>query len=545
MQVQFERLIINDYKSIQSGELEYRAGVWHLVGNNNDSFSSNGAGKSTAIEAIQQCLFNRTSKGLTIATANNKVTGKSYNISVIFTIGADRYLVNNSRTSMKITISKEIEGSFVDLGVRSTPAALTKIQELIGVDFNTFVAITHVTHSTIVDMVDNFTSSNLMKVILDFGLITKFDKKIKENLKESTEKSRHLAQKKEQAEASLKLVDTFKYIDTAGTKASIISYTATEVALTQQHKELESQWRKDTTSVGKIVLETSFRIKELKEKLDTECSYCGSEIVPLSQEERRTVESSIQYETEQLELVESEDSTLRSNFNIHSQDISKDLEEARDAIRQLGSKLSIDEYHNSMYESNKDGVQELKEVIAECEGQLPDLYKEQDMLQEAIRLLKAGIIHKELIQNFCTVYNLYINDLLKYVSINNLVIGVTPKKNSIDFNVFDKRFNSEININELSGGELTRVRVVLLLGMIKAIQTLTKVSVNLLVFDESLDTLDSSATEDLAKLFHYLAQNDNKFIALVSHGQQLGSIDFTGTITLNKTDGVSVINQEL
>jgi len=541
--VKFERIDIESYKSIIKGTLFYKKGVWHLVGHNNDAFASNGAGKSTAIEAIQQCLFNRTAKGLTIDTAANKYTGKSYNLTVYFlAIDGCKYKVNNNRVNSKLTIYKEIDGEFVDVGAKSTPTALTLIQSLIGMDFSTFIALTHVTHSTIVDMVSNFTSSNLMKIVLDFGTLAKFDKKIKDSLKKSSNETTVVSQRKSQAESSLRLLGTFHKIDTSETKRKLLALGSTrdELQDTMRYADLENSLPIQTAQ--EEIRDKKLRIRTLQNKLDTKvCPECDTELdidVKDIQARIKVVQGALSDQ----EIVHAHNMEQHcGKQNKRRDSLDKILAEGK----ALEHKLSVDDYNNDMYSKAEGDINELKSIILSCEKELPELYLKQDIYQEAIQHLKSGVLHKELIQNFCAVYNVYINDLLQYVSIDSLVIKAQPKKNSIEFLVHDKRFNQDIQMAELSGGELTRVRVVLLLAIIKAIQTLTKVSVNLLVFDESLDTLDSSATEDLAKLFEYLVQSDDKFIALVSHGTQLESIDFTGTITLTKTDGISTISQEV
>ncbi len=74
---------------------------------------------------------------------------------------------------------------------------------------------------------------------------------------------------------------------------------------------------------------------------------------------------------------------------------------------------------------------------------------------------------------------------------------------------------------------------------------MTNASTNLLIFDESLDTLDASASSDLASLFEYLIAHDNKFIALISHGQQLDDIEFSGRLTITKSDGISTLEKDI
>ena len=67
---------------------------------------SRGSGKSTMLEALQQCLYNRTITGNTLETTINRKTGKAYDITVIMdTSDGNTYEINNSRSAMKVTIT--------------------------------------------------------------------------------------------------------------------------------------------------------------------------------------------------------------------------------------------------------------------------------------------------------------------------------------------------------------------------------------------------------------------------------------------------------
>ena len=103
------------------------------------------------------------------------------------------------------------------------------------------------------------------------------------------------------------------------------------------------------------------------------------------------------------------------------------------------------------------------------------------------------------------------------------------------------RFDDQVTINTLSGGEKTRLRVMILLALLETVETLSGISTNILIFDEALDTLDKSVKEDLKNLFAFLVNNRNKWIALVSHGSQLEDITWTGKITAEKTNGTAKI----
>ena len=79
--IQFVSIKVANYKSIEYAELHYHRGVWLVQGDNKDTtFKSNGAGKSTILEAIQQCLYNKNIKGIPIEDTYNRVTKKGYKI---------------------------------------------------------------------------------------------------------------------------------------------------------------------------------------------------------------------------------------------------------------------------------------------------------------------------------------------------------------------------------------------------------------------------------------------------------------------------------
>ena len=57
----FKYIDIENFKSIKKGHLDFDKGLWEIVGVNEDGpFASNGSGKTNYLEAIQQCIFNRT-----------------------------------------------------------------------------------------------------------------------------------------------------------------------------------------------------------------------------------------------------------------------------------------------------------------------------------------------------------------------------------------------------------------------------------------------------------------------------------------------------
>lgn len=546
MKITFKEINIKYYKSITSATLVYTNGVWLLKGTNNDAFGSNGAGKSTMLEALQQCLYNRTQNGNTLDTTVNRKTGKAYDLTVTLeTSEGDSYWINNNRTAMKITI-KKLEGTeYVDVGTRSMVAALSYIQNLIGLDFNAFVALTHVTHSTVVNMIDNFTGSNLLKVLLDFGLIQKYEKALKDAYSKSKKGTDEMSLREVELQKSLTLIESFKPTDVRPLYKTLSDLVKKLESTTFDYSHNAHKIKAREVALHEAHKEPSSRLKEIESILETKvCKACGTDLSSTIgineealQDELRRIKIQLSDLLIQIEDVDKDKQALNSHLG-------QLVQELTSQVSSLRARIEVQEYNTEMYEKSSQSIKELKEELSTILKQKPMMYVEQDILAKALNTIKQGKLHEEMLNEFCRLLNVYLRELMPYVSIDYLEVSTKHTKNSFEFLLLDTRYDTLINFTELSGGELTRVRLVVLLAMLKTVQVMTDTSVNILVFDEALDTLDASASDDLANLFRYLSSTERKFIALVSHGQQLDSIDFTGTINVVKTDGTSKVLQE-
>ena len=93
---------------------------------------------------------------------------------------------------------------------------------------------------------------------------------------------------------------------------------------------------------------------------------------------------------------------------------------------------------------------------------------------------------------------------------------ISFKVNSSDkLNVVITDNGKDIDINALSGGEKARVNVATLLAIRKLMQTLSSSRINLLILDETVETLDVDGKE---KLVEVLLREEHLNTFLVSHG---------------------------
>ena len=85
----------------------------------------------------------------------------------------------------------------------------------------------------------------------------------------------------------------------------------------------------------------------------------------------------------------------------------------------------------------------------------------------------------------------------------------------ITINVIITDNGRDIDILALSGGERARVNTATLLAIRKLMQSLSNARINLLILDETIDSLDTDGKE---KLIEVLLNEEHLNTILVSHG---------------------------
>ena len=521
---------IQNYKNIRDATITYKAGLWEVIGvNNDDTYTSNASGKSSSLEAIQQCLFNKTTLPIPIEDVGRKSSGGTHNfiLTTEFSKDGSTYKVINDRSLMKITVIQDGE----DLGLRSIPHALKRIQVIIGMDISTFITLTFITHTTISDLLDNFSSSALMKIILDFNQITDLDKRMKLEVKSLNDGISNANITIKSIDDSLEVLSKYKQIDTSAFHRQKANISAEIVQLSDEISTISS-----LLSVHKA---HKLKLDELEGRLlkinDGICDKCGQTI------DNDTTRDEILYEIEEVStLIVAFDETSEDNLSR----LKEDLRGKQEKVQILSAKIIAADTTNQIYEENKERSEDLRKLRQDAIVNKDNKLQESDIVTTAIQLIKKGDLHKHLMLSFVSVLNKYLTQFRSFINLPYVAISAEANKANVGFILHDTRFNQNIHMNTLSGGERTRLRLVLLLSMLYTIKDMTNASTNLLIFDESLDTLDVSASADLARLFEYLIAHDNKFIALISHGQQLQEIDFTGKITVTKTDGIATVKEE-
>lgn len=140
--VVFKRVEMKNFMAVQEATLDLdNRGLVLIEGKNksNDSFTSNGASKTTLITSITYALYGKTEKGLKADEVVNRIEKKNTHVKLTFLVGEDEYRIERYRKDKthknKVLLfcnDKEITGSTNDVTDKA-------IQELFGIEFNTYV----------------------------------------------------------------------------------------------------------------------------------------------------------------------------------------------------------------------------------------------------------------------------------------------------------------------------------------------------------------------------------------------------------------------
>jgi len=444
----FKRLTIRNFKSIGSAELEYKAGVWHVLGENRDEFSSNGSGKTTLLLALQQCLFNKTTEPVPIEDTARKEVGskgstRNYKLEVEFDVDGHSYRIVNDRLTMKVTIFKDHE----DMQIKSIPASMKAIQEIIGMDFATFTVTTFISHDTVIDMLDNFSSSALMKVVLNFGKIANFEKAIKQEVKYI---STDVANKQEQlnnVEHSLEVMSQFKKVDTSYMKRKKLKLTEDKTANNFQIAECSDALTfAEHKLKGDISTALAVIAKHTELLTADECPTCGSDI-SIKGVKRTDLENEIEQAEEDKANAEFELKETQTSLGAKLKELNAEHKAIVEDLNTVEQKLMEASTKNQLYKEVKSEVDTLLAKQAKLSSEVTSLLTKQDILKTSLEVLKTGEMHKDMLTSFCALLNVAIDKYMSYVSLKSVSISASAKKSNIEFTIYDKRFNQNISVH--------------------------------------------------------------------------------------------------
>ena len=544
--------------------------------NTNLIVGSNGAGKSTILDALTFVLYNKPFRKISKTQLVNSVNEKDCLVEIEFDISNKEYKVVRGIKPNRFEI--HINGKLQDQSSAATDQQKSLEENILKLNYKSFTQTVILGSATFVPFMQLSAANrrDIVEDFLDIRIFSGMGSILKERIRSTNEIIRELSIKRDMVEEKIEMQKQFiDNLDKKG-KANIASKESKVSELLNLADELVST----NTQLSKKIVEEyqpqleSFssssaslkKMNSIKAKLEqkiqtitnehkffndnTVCPTCDQAI---EEEFRVNRIGEIEFKVKEINSAYKE---LKSSITEEQEKETKFLQLSKQ-ITSLNYDISTNNTKITEYQrQSRDLEIEIQEitsqienrnaersVLKELEGNLKTVEKQKSTNTESISylnfahsLMKDSGVKSKIIKRYLPVMNQYIN---KYLQMMDFYINFTLDEE------FKEHVKSPIHENfsyeSFSEGEKMRIDLALLFTWRDISKMKNSASTNLLILDEIFDSsLDGTGTDEFTKIIRYAIKGANIF--LISHNTQELTDKFENIISFEKVNGFSKIS---
>ena len=536
---------------------------------------SNGAGKSTMLDAICFVLFKKPFRKISQAQLINAVNEKEMMVSIEFKIGSTHWQVNRGVKPNIFEIFRDGTALNQESNQRDQQTWLE--QSVLKLNYKSFTQVVILGSSTFIPFMQ-LTAPNRREVIEDlldikvFSTMNDILKGRAKGLRDSiTQATYDLDLIKEKVEIQQRFIEDIKAnqkkqrdakstdIHTLQTEVDVLEDNIIKAAETVDLLQNEADSIGDVTSKLNELKVYQSKFNDKKKTLNKEmkfyeendrCPTCSQTITErskksnqrgitdqLNQIESATVDLKQKLEEikEQVSLKEGKIKEIRDIQSNISSD-TKEIRWKKKSIKKIQEEIDTPQTDNLKREQNN-----LKTLVKEgLEGEiaLKETKKVKENFDVCSSLLKDTGIKSQIIKKYLPIMNQLIN---KYL--NELDFYVSFDLNENFEETIKSRFRDEFCYASFSEGEKMRIDLALLFTWRTIAKMKNSANTNLLILDEIFDSsLDIAGTYDFMKILRSFNDSTNVFI--ISHKTDVLQDKFDRILKVEKKQNFSVINEE-
>ena len=538
---------------------------------------SNGAGKSTMLDALCFALFNKPFRKISKSQLVNSINEKGTKVQVTFSIGRDEYRVFRAIKPNIFELYKNNKLVDQDAATKDTQKYLE--QSILKLIFKSFTQVVILGSSTFVPFMQ-LTAPNRREVIedlLDIKIFSHMNTILKDRYKVAYQQSKDcsnlLSIAEEKLKSQEKLIKSLREVNSVRrqekedkviqNKALIesieqdqsqrkdeLSVLDKQLIDTESHQYILSDLKSKTADLKSEMKRVSKEMKFLKSH-DT-CPTCtqtistefkegkieslttsGVDYAKKLKKEQKAIEDvvSILDEANMLSMKAHELRTEISTFD-------------RDLVRLDSENLSIEKELSNLVAAPKIEKEEhvLKTLVDDFEDTKIDCGKVAQKIDEyhTVRsLLQDSGIKSRIIKKYVPIFNQLIN---KYLHSMDFFVNFTLDE---EFNEEIKsRFRDDFCYASFSEGEKQKIDLALLFTWREVARMKNSAATNLLILDEVFDSsLDADSTSALLAILGTLGNNTNIFV--ISHKGDILIEKFHRTLRFEKINDFSKLVDDL
>jgi len=532
---------------------------------------TNGAGKSTVLDALTFSLFGKPFRKINKPQLINTVNEKDCRVEVEFSIGNVEWKVVRGIKPALFEIWRN------DTALDQSSAALDQQkwleQNVLKMNYKSFTQIVILGSSTFVPFMQ-LSAAHRREVIedlLDIKIFSSMNSVIKEKIRQAKEEIKVLELKKESLIDKVKMQQSFiEELENRGKKdiddknISIMSLTEEIGHLIEDNTSLEEplyayireqdklvgyteKLRKLGNLKGKISQKVSTITKE--HKFFTEnmvCPTCTQSIEETFRINRindaQSKAKELQSGYKELEEAIKEEEERERHFNTLTKEISKltngisqnnvKISGCQRQIRSLESEIQRITEQLANRNSEHEKLESFKENLKTTYDELASKKDTINYYDFSYSLLKDGGVKSKIIKKYLPLINQQVN---RYLQMMDFYINFTLDE---EFNeTVQSPIHEDFSYASFSEGEKMRIDLALLFTWREVARMKNSVNTNLLIMDEVFDSsLDGFGTEEFLKIIRYVIKDANIFV--ISHKTGLED-RFESVIRFEKVKGFS------
>jgi len=532
---------------------------------------SNGAGKSTILDALTFVLYGKSFRKINKAQLINSTNEKNCFVEIEFSVNSIDWKIERGIKPNIFKIYRN--GDELDQSASAIDQQKWLEQNVLKMNYKSFTQIVILGSSTFVPFMQLPTSSRreVVEDLLDIKIFSSMNDTIKSRIRLIRDDVKTLDLKKESLKDKVEMQKNFiTQIESQGKKSiqdkidsiseldkEIEKYDSGNIILNEtvdaKQKELESYIGasaklKEMGSIkGKLTQKITTIVKEHKFfSENTVCPTCEQDIeedfrvnrIRDSQDKAEELQKGFK----DLQEAIKEEELRESQFNKTSGEISKLLNEINSnntsisgiqrQIRRLESEIQT---ITSQIENRNTEHEKLEEFRKKLENTYEELANKKDDISYhdfIYNLLKDGGVKAKIIKKYLPLINQQVN---KYLQMMDFYINF---KLDEEFNeTIESPIHEDFSYASFSEGEKMRIDLSLLFTWREIARVKNSVNTNLLIMDEVFDSsLDGFGTDEFLKIIRFVIKDANVFV--ISHKSGMED-KFSEVIQFEKIKGFS------
>jgi len=541
--------------------------------NTNLIVGTNGAGKSTFLDALTFALFNKAFRPIKKQQLINTSNERDCLVEVEFSINSREYVI---RRGIKPNIFDiEVEGTVLNKEADDRSNQKILEENILKVNYKSFTQIVILGSSTFVPFMQLTTATRreVIEDLLDIRIFSMMNGLLREKMREQREKIKSLELRKENISDKISMQENFiEEIEeqgktSIGNKKNDIKSLNVEV---DTHIEKNEMIEADISDLVKEQEEVTDACKKLV-KLNTLKGKISQKVASITKEHKFFTQNTVcptcdqnieeEFRVNRIADVQNKAKDLKKGFKDLEETIKLESERERhftqlsEEITKLNHGISQNNTRISLKQRQIRGLEDEVQTITE---RLKNRNTEHEKLEEFrnnfLKTTEDISTRREEHINYDFAYSLLKDDGVKTKIIKKYLPFINQQVNRylqlMDFYInfqLDEEFNETVqspihedfSYSSFSEGEKLRINLAILFAWREVARVKNSVNTNLLIMDEVFDSaLDGSGTDDFLKIIRYVIKGANVFV--ISHKNDLHD-KFESVTEFDKVKGFSRI----